>query len=153
MKRNRGRTCAGLCAVVIASGVSLAATAAPKVVIISLYGAKPDLIEPYLPDEGYNFDSTQSPAVYRLGDDDPTIRTLFSVPNFFGTHGYDSKLPSVSAVLLAAGPDIGRGGKLKLMHNIDIAPTELKILGVRPAVTVDGKIIHDMLKDDHGEDD
>lgn len=85
---------------------------------------------------GYNFDGTQSPAVRRMGD--PASGTIvLSVPNFYGAHGYNPNYPNMSAVLYAAGPDIGHG-EIPLIHNIDIAPTLEKLLGVTPAATVDG---------------
>jgi hypothetical protein len=88
---------------------------------------------------GYNFDGTQSPLVARLGDDAPTAATL-SVPNFYGAHGYDPQLPEMSAIFYAAGPHICRD-KLEEVRNIDIAPTILAILGVRPANTVQGRAL------------
>jgi arylsulfatase A-like enzyme len=46
----------------------------------------------------------------------------------------------MSAILFAAGPDI-RPGKAKVVHNIDIAPTIDRLLGVKPDSTVQGKAI------------
>jgi len=96
--------------------------------------------------EGYNFDGAQSPVVARLGDA-PYDRaaTVLSVPNFHGAHGYDSALPSMSAILYAAGPELQPGRTLEVVRNIDIAPTVLAILGVKPAATVDGRVIARML--------
>jgi Type I phosphodiesterase / nucleotide pyrophosphatase len=98
--------------------------------------------------EGYNFDGTQSPGVARLGDAafDPAA-TVYSVPNFYGAHGHDSALRSMSAILYAAGPNIRQGKKLGVVHNIDIAPTVLEILGVVPAATVDGEALLTILRD------
>ncbi len=97
--------------------------------------------------EGYNFDGTQSPGVARLGDPiyDAAL-SVFSVSNFYGAHGYDSKLPAMSAILFAAGPNIRRDVVLQKVQNIDIAPTVMKILGVDPAATVDGQSLNRMLK-------
>lgn len=77
---------------------------------------------------GYNFDGTQVPVVVRQGDNAVT-NLVFSVPNFYGAHGYDPTLTNLSAILFAAGPDIAQG-VLPLAHNIDIAPTIGRILGV-----------------------
>lgn len=88
---------------------------------------------------GYNFDGTQTPVVQRLGDANSTS-PVFSVPNFYGAHGYDPTLPQMSAIFYAAGPDIERG-TISQVRNIDIAPTILQILGVEPAETVEGKAI------------
>lgn len=88
---------------------------------------------------GYNFDGTQSPVVRRLGDDPATpMVPLLSVPNFYGAHGYDPRLVEMSAIFYAAGPDVCRH-HLEVVRNIDIAPTILDILHVRPAATVQGR--------------
>jgi predicted AlkP superfamily pyrophosphatase or phosphodiesterase len=96
---------------------------------------------------GYNFDGTQSPVVARLGDD-AAAATIVSVPNFYGAHGYDPRLREMSAIFFAAGPHVCRD-KLEQVRNIDIAPTILAILGVRPADTVQGRAIKLCGKDDH----
>jgi hypothetical protein len=88
---------------------------------------------------GYNFDGTQTPVVLRKGDGASTTPVL-SVPNFYGAHGYDPTLPNMSAILYAAGPDIGKK-TLELARSIDIAPTLLQILGVTPALTVEGQAL------------
>jgi hypothetical protein len=88
---------------------------------------------------GYNFDGIQNPAVIRLGDPLVTAPT-FSVPNFYGAHGYDPWLAGMSAIFYGAGPDIGRG-ILGQVRSIDIAPTIANLLGVPPAPTVQGNVI------------
>jgi predicted AlkP superfamily pyrophosphatase or phosphodiesterase len=95
--------------------------------------------------EGYNFDGTQAPPVSRLGDAGLEVTSVYSVPNFYGAHGHDSNLRSMSAILYAAGPSLKRGKKLRTVRNIDIAPTIMEILGVAPAATVDGRVIHRIL--------
>src|SRR5262245_25916395 len=88
---------------------------------------------------GYNFDGTQTPVVIRK--DDPVVpNPVLSVPNFYGAHGYDPNIPNMSAIFFAAGPDIGRG-TLRQIQTIDVAPTILKLLGVAPPGTVDGKAL------------
>ena len=52
--------------------------------------------------EGYDFDGIQSPVVPRLLDL-PADSLISSVPNFYGAHGHNSNLPSMSAILFAAG--------------------------------------------------
>lgn len=89
---------------------------------------------------GYNFDGTQSPVVQRLGDAVSSTPVL-SVPNFYGAHGYDPNLPDMFAFFAAAGPDIRRGFIEDRIHNVDLAPTVEKLLGVTPAGTVDGRVI------------
>jgi len=88
---------------------------------------------------GYNFDGTQNPVVIRQGDPASTIPIL-SVANFYGAHGYDPLLSSMSAIFYAAGPDVGQG-TLPRVRNIDIAPTIAQLLGVPPALTVQGRSI------------
>jgi predicted AlkP superfamily pyrophosphatase or phosphodiesterase len=94
---------------------------------------------------GYNFDGTQSPVVLRQGDP-PSTTPVFSVPNFYGGHGYRSTLPEMSAVFLAAGPSIRTGVNLERVRNIDVAPTVFKILGVTPGATVEGRAIDAILR-------
>ncbi|BFM40955.1 phytase [Synechocystis sp. LKSZ1] len=89
---------------------------------------------------GYNFDGVQSATapVIRKGDDPNSQSTaVFSVPNFYGAHGYDPTLPDMKAIFYAAGPDVSQQS-LGNVNNIDVAPTIEKILGVTPAATVNG---------------
>ena len=99
--------------------------------------------------EGYNFDGDPE---RQAGGHAPRRRrhlpltTVYSVPNFYGAHGHDSDLPSMSAILYAAGPSLKQGKKLEVVHNIDIVPTVMRILGVAPAPTVDGEVIPKILR-------
>lgn len=96
--------------------------------------------------EGYNFDGVQSPGVARLGDPAyDSATTILSTPNFYGAHGHDSNGPNMSASFYAAGPSIRRKIVVKQMHNIDVAPTIMNILGVTPPATVDGHAITQIL--------
>lgn len=93
--------------------------------------------------EGYNFDGFR-PEVPRQGDIAPTEGEAFlSVPNFYGTHGYDANLTSMQAAFIAAGPDFAPENfqSLDRLQNIDIAPTVLDLLDVDPADTVQGTSI------------
>lgn len=95
---------------------------------------------------GYNFDGIQSPGVARLGDApfNATTTTL-SMPNFYGAHGHDPKLPVMSATFIAAGPQIRNNTMIRRMHNLDVAPTVMQILGVRPH-QVDGEVLREILR-------
>src|SRR5262249_39231523 len=85
---------------------------------------------------GYNFDGRQTVPITRLGD---ASNTIFSVPNFYGAHGYDPELKKMSAIFYAAGPDIiPDSTPLPVISNIDIAPTIMRLLGVAPDATVEG---------------
>jgi len=101
--------------------------------------------------EGYNFDGiqTNTPAqgVARLGDA-PFDRdtTVYSVPNFYGAHGHNSNLRSMSAIFYAAGPSLKQGNKVDVLHNIDVAATVMEIFGVAPAPTVEGEVIPKILR-------
>lgn len=99
--------------------------------------------------EGYNFDGTQVPAVTRLGDS--AAVNPYSVPNFYGAHGHDSELPSMSAIFYAAGPHVKQGMKVRQVRNIDVAPTLLELLGFSPMPTVDGRALTRILKRDQDD--
>lgn len=86
---------------------------------------------------GYNFDGRQAPPVRRQGDDP---NAPFSVPNFYGAHGYDPALRTMHAIFYAAGPDVCRG-RIERMRNIDVAPTVAALLGVQLAATVEGRAV------------
>lgn len=86
---------------------------------------------------GYNFGGTQAPAVQRLGDE-PASTPVFSVPNFYGAHGYDPRAVEMSAIFYAAGPQVCRQ-ELRTMRNIDVAPTILRLFDVTPSDTVQGR--------------
>ena len=94
--------------------------------------------------DGYNFDGVQSPLVNRKGDPQDS-KAILSVSNFYGAHGFNSQILDMSAIFYAAGPDILHG-TLDLVHNIDVAPTIDKILGVQPDDTVQGTVINGLLK-------
>ena len=94
---------------------------------------------------GYNFDGIQNPGVARLGDAPfNAATTTLSMPNFYGAHGHDPELPVMSATFIAAGPQI-RDTRIRRMRNIDVAPTIMQMLGVRPH-QVDGEVLHEILR-------
>lgn len=95
---------------------------------------------------GYNFDGIQSPGVARLGDAPfNAATTTLSMPNFYGAHGHDPKLPVMSATFIAAGPQIRDNETIRRMHNLDVAPTIMQILGVRPH-GVDGEVLREIFR-------
>jgi predicted AlkP superfamily pyrophosphatase or phosphodiesterase len=94
---------------------------------------------------GYNFDGIQNPGVARFGDAPfNATTTMLSMPNFYGAHGHDPELPVMSATFIAAGPQV-REGPIRRMRNIDVAPTIMQILGVKPR-QADGKVLHEILR-------
>jgi len=95
---------------------------------------------------GYNFDGIQNPGVARLGDAPfNAASTTLSMPNFYGAHGHDPKLPVMSATFIAAGPQIRNNTTIRRMRNLDVAPTIMQILGVRPH-QVDGEVLREILR-------
>ncbi|WP_234682642.1 alkaline phosphatase family protein [Bradyrhizobium monzae] len=95
---------------------------------------------------GYNFDGIQSPGVARLGDAPfNAATTALSMPNFYGAHGHDPKLPVMSATFIASGPGIRDNTTIRRMRNLDVAPTIMQILGVRPH-GVDGEVRREILR-------
>ncbi len=103
-----------------------------------------------LMDEGYNFDGAQNPLVVRLGDS--ATGNPYSVPNFYGAHGHDSELSSMSAIFYAAGPNVKQGRNLRQVRNIDVAPTLLELLDFSPMPTVDGRALSGILRRHHDDD-
>jgi predicted AlkP superfamily pyrophosphatase or phosphodiesterase len=97
--------------------------------------------------EGYNFDGIQNPVVVRQGDPAfDAAKTVFSVPNFYGSHGHDAELKSMSATFMAAGPRIRHHTIVERVRNIDVAPTIMHLLGVRPGPDVDGRVLGEILR-------
>jgi predicted AlkP superfamily pyrophosphatase or phosphodiesterase len=100
-----------------------------------------------LMDVGYNFDGIQSPGVARQGDAPFSASiTVFSTPNFYGAHGHDPNIEDMSATFIAEGPDFQKYKIVRDMRNIDVAPTVMSILGVRPSSTVDGRVLNEVLR-------
>jgi predicted AlkP superfamily pyrophosphatase or phosphodiesterase len=101
--------------------------------------------------DGYNFDGVQTPVVHRLDDtssgtaDQVLDYNVLSVPNFYGAHGFDPNISHMSASFFAAGPDFAQG-TVALVHNIDVAPTISRLLGVAPAATVQGTPLVSILR-------
>lgn len=95
---------------------------------------------------GYNFDGIQNPGVARLGDTAfNAATTTLSMPNFYGAHGHDPRLPVMSATFIAAGPQIRNNTTIRRMRNVDVAPTIMQILGVRPHGG-DGEVLREILR-------
>ncbi|MFN2216650.1 MAG: alkaline phosphatase family protein [Anaerolineales bacterium] len=67
---------------------------------------------------------------------------VFAQADYYGQHGYDSSLPEMHTIFLAAGagvtPSTTPIGPVRV---VDYAPTIAYLLGFQPADTVDGSII------------
>jgi hypothetical protein len=59
--------------------------------------------------------------------------TVYSVPSFYGAHGHDSNLRSMSAIFYVAGPSLTQGRKVDVLHDVDVVPTVLDIVEVAPS--------------------
>ena len=65
--------------------------------------------------------------------------TVFDTPRYYGQHGYDSNLPEMQAIFIAAGYGVPEpGGIIQPVSVLDYAPTIAALLGFEPAATVDG---------------
>ncbi len=67
---------------------------------------------------------------------------VFEQADFYGQHGYDSTLPEVQTIFIAAGAGVPQqDGFIAPVRIVDYAPTIANIFGFDPAPTVDGKLI------------
>jgi predicted AlkP superfamily pyrophosphatase or phosphodiesterase len=68
--------------------------------------------------------------------------TIFEGADFYGQHGYDSSLPEMRAIFIAAGRGVPTTGEtIPAVRIVDYAPTIAALLGFEPAGTVDGQPI------------
>ncbi len=67
---------------------------------------------------------------------------VFSPTDFYGQHGYDSSLPEMHTIFIAAGYGVPlSNAMIPPLKIVDYAPTIALLLGFTPAGTVDGSII------------
>ena len=67
---------------------------------------------------------------------------IFADADFYGQHGYDSSLPEMHTIFIAAGYGITQPGtQIPPVKVVDYAPTIAWLLSITPASTVDGSII------------
>lgn len=67
---------------------------------------------------------------------------VFEPADQLGQHGYDSSLPEMHAIFVAAGAGVPSGGQvIPPVHITDYAPTIAAMLGFPLAPAVDGKVI------------
>lgn len=67
---------------------------------------------------------------------------IFERADFYGQHGYDSTLPEMHTIFIAAGADVPQAGEIiPFVRVVDYAPTIASLLGFAPAPTVDGSPI------------
>ncbi len=67
---------------------------------------------------------------------------IFTPADFYGQHGYDSTLPEMHTIFIAAGFGVDHPGMIiPPVKVVDYAPTIASLLSFEPASTVDGTII------------
>lgn len=49
-----------------------------------------------------------------------------------GAHGYDPALPDMGGIFFAMGKDVAKGASLPEVHQLDVAPTVTRLLGIEP---------------------
>jgi predicted AlkP superfamily pyrophosphatase or phosphodiesterase len=64
---------------------------------------------------------------------------IFAPVDYYGQHGYDSNLPEMRTIFIAAGAGVNTAGQvIPPVKVIDYAPTIALLLSFQPATTVDG---------------
>jgi len=67
---------------------------------------------------------------------------VFEQADFYGQHGFDSTLPEMHTIFIAAGVDVPQNSEIiPPVRVLDYAPTIASLLGFEPASTVDGSPI------------
>ena len=57
----------------------------------------------------------------------------------FGGHGYDPSLPDMGAVFMAMGRGVEPGLEVAEVHQVDVAPTVARLLGIDPPLQAEGQ--------------
>jgi len=69
-------------------------------------------------------------------------------PDFGGlaaSHGYDPAIEEMHGIFYAWGAGVARGREIPRLDTIDVHPTTMSLLGLRPGNPVDGKVVTDVL--------
>lgn len=61
------------------------------------------------------------------------------------SHGYDPAIPEMHGVFYAWGAGIAQGREVVRVEMIDVHPTAMSLLGLKPGVPVDGKVVSEAL--------
>jgi predicted AlkP superfamily pyrophosphatase or phosphodiesterase len=70
---------------------------------------------------------------------------VFEQADFYGQHGFDSSLPEMHTIFIAAGVDVPQtGSMISPVRVVDYAPTIASLLDFPPASTVDGSPIPEL---------
>ena len=71
---------------------------------------------------------------------------IFEPADFYGQHGFDSSLPEMYTIFIAAGADVPQTGEtISPVRVVDYAPTIASLLDFEPASTVDGSPIPELV--------
>ena len=57
------------------------------------------------------------------------------------THGYDPRIPQMHGIFYAWGADIKGGAEIPRLDMVDIHPTAMSLLGLKPGEPVDGHVV------------
>jgi len=72
---------------------------------------------------------------------------VFKPADFYGQHGYDSTLPEMHTIFIAAGVDVSQKGEvISPVRVVDYAPTIASFLNYDPASTVQGSPILELMQ-------
>jgi predicted AlkP superfamily pyrophosphatase or phosphodiesterase len=100
------------------------------------YGPAPNAV--LVATDGYSVSSVAEGEAFILGNTEAKTS--------LGQHGFIATQKKMNAPLVLSGRGIGRGGKLKEVENIDVAPTIASLLGLKE-FTADGKSLSEALVD------
>jgi predicted AlkP superfamily pyrophosphatase or phosphodiesterase len=64
--------------------------------------------------------------------------------NYAGTHGYLSSDPELDAIFIISGHGIKKGVVMERMHNVDVAPTVARLMGIT-LPNPDGRVLEEVL--------
>lgn len=76
----------------------------------------------------------------------PPIFTPFT-GGLKATHGYDPRITQMHGIFYAWGSGIVKGHEVKRLNMIDIHPTIMSLIGLKPGQPMDGKVITDALSE------
>jgi predicted AlkP superfamily pyrophosphatase or phosphodiesterase len=87
----------------------------------------PELMKPEI---AVRAENTSGPAIY-----EPEVKWFHSM------HGFKPDVEAMHAIFYAWGPGIARGKRLDRVEMIDVAPTALNLVGLKPGKGTDGKAL------------
>jgi predicted AlkP superfamily phosphohydrolase/phosphomutase len=73
-------------------------------------------------------------------------RRVVEPATYYGQHGYDSAMPEMRAIWVAAGQGVPAAITLPAVHVVDLAPTVAALLGFAPSATMAGQVVQAALQ-------